>query len=496
MATVNTPLRILIDTNIFIAAEGDADRPHANAGPATQFYRDANQLGHSLCLAAGVRDDFSRIQDERHRRLRMQQLQRYHVLEPMAVPVDFQARAAYPPVINAQSQVDLTLLLALERNAVQWLVTEDQRILPHARALGLQDRVFTLSDALDLLAGQRHAPVPIPAVDTVSGYALDPADPIFDDFPVEYAIRDWLHTKVAPEHRPCLVMHSPNSSALDAVAILKPNETDNWGLHGRVLKICTFKVADHAKGVRRGELLLWAVFEHARQNHCDAVFVEVFKDRPEVIDLFAGFGFDEHGPTGRDGELVLAKRLTPGDAVADLDPLAYNIRLGPGALSPDRYFIIPIVPTWHSNLFPVVNETGQLSLINELTVQGNAIRKAYVCRAPSNQLAPGDTVLFLRTREDQKVLVVGVVEETLRSDDPTAILTFTGQRTVYTPDEIDEMCRQGGVLAIRFRLDRVLDTPLTSNDLIAHQVMKRSPQSVQLVRDQDAITWLNEILSD
>lgn len=496
MPTVDTPLRILIDTNIFIAAEGDLQHQHVNAGPATQLYRDANQLGHSLCLAAGVRDDFSRIQDEGHRRLRTQQLQRYHVLDLMPVPAGFQARAGYPPAINAQSQVDLTLLLALERNAVQWLVTEDQRILPHARALGLQDRVFTLSDALDLLAGQRHAPVPIPAVDTVSGYAIDPADPIFDGFPAEYAIRDWIRVKVAPEHRPCLVMYSPDSSALDAVAILKPNETDNWGLDGRVLKICTFKVADHAKGVRRGELLLWAVFEHARQNHCDAVFVEVFGDRPEVLDLFSGFGFEVHGQTEREGELVLAKRLTANEVDAELNPLDYNIRLGPGALRPDRYFVVPIVPIWHTNLFPVVNETGQLSLINELTVQGNAICKAYVCRAPSNQLAPGDTVLFLRTHEDQKVLVIGVVEETLRSDDPTGILTFTGQRTVYTPGEIDEMCQLGGVLAIRFRLDRVLDTPLTSNDLIAHQVMKRSPQSVQLVRDQDAITWLNEILSD
>lgn len=496
MARSVAPLRILIDTNIFIAAESEAAGDHPNATHAAQLYRQATEIGHRLCLAAGVKDDFGRIADQNHRRRRMQQLQRYHVLDPVTLPQDFQARAGYPPSISAQSQVDLTMLLALDRNAAHWFVTEDQRIFPHARALGLEDRVFTLSDALDLLAGQRHSPVPIPAVDSVPGYALNPDDSIFDGFPAEYRIRDWLRDTVAPSHRPCLVMMSPGSTALDAVVILKPDETDSWGLSGRVMKICTFKVANHATGVRRGEMLLWAVFEHARQNHHDTAFVEVFDDRLEVVDLFRSFGFERHGTTNRPGEMIMAKRLTPHASDADLEPLAYNVALGPGALRPDRYFLVPIVPIWHSNLFPVVNESGQLPLIEELTVQGNAIRKAYVCHSQSNQLEPGATLLFLRTHVDQKVLVVGVVEETLRSGDPAEVLTFTGQRTVYTPGEINEMCEKRPVLAIRFRLDRVLDTPLTSNDLIRRSVMKSSPRSVQMVRDQDAITWLNEILSD
>jgi hypothetical protein len=493
--TPATSLRILIDTNIFIAAEGDKRGTHIKSDLATKLYREATDLGHRLCLGAGVKDDFERIADPEHKQLRLRQLERYHVLKSIAVPEGFQARAGYPPGINAQSHVDMSLLLALERGAVQWLVTEDQRILPHAKALGLQDRVFSLRDATDVLARQRHRPVSIPAVDEVLGYELDRDDPIFDDFPDEYDIRAWLRDVVAPEDRPCLIMRS-DGSPLDAVVILKEEKDETWGLDGKVLKVCTFKVAEHARGVKRGELLLWAIFEHARVNQYDTIFIEAYETKLEVTQLFEAFGFETVGSTHRPGEVVLAKRLEPSEADGELDPLAFNVLLGPGALRPDRFFVVPIIPLWHRSLFPVVNEAGQLSLYdNNLTDHGNAIRKAYVCRSPSNELSAGDTILFLRTRENQRVLVVGVVEQTLRSSSPTEILSFTGQRTVYTPDEIDSMCRKGNVLAIRFRLDRVLDTPLTVNDLIAHHVMTRSPQSVQRVRDQDAIAWLTDLLA-
>lgn len=104
-------------------------------------------------------------------------------------------------------------------------------------------------------------------------------------------------------------------------------------------------------------------------------------------------------------------------------------------------------------------------------------------------------MLFLRTREAQMVNVVGVVEETLRSSDPTQILAFTGRRTVYTPTEIHEMCSRREVLAIRFRLDRVLDTPIDSVELIQQRVMARSPQSIQLVRDGGALSWITNLLT-
>lgn len=134
MVSGKASLRILIDTNIFIAAESSADALHVNAALATDLYRSATELGHALCIGAGTLEDIDRHKDALHKANRRQQLKRYHVLERVDVPDGFQAKAGYPPKINPQSKVDLTLLLLLDRGAAQWLVTEDQRILPHARA--------------------------------------------------------------------------------------------------------------------------------------------------------------------------------------------------------------------------------------------------------------------------------------------------------------------------------------------------------------------------
>lgn len=494
VTTRDGSLRILLDTNILIAVESDGDPPHPNGDRASALYRSATALGHTLCLAAGVRDDLARHKDPLHRRRRERQLERYHVLNRIDLPKDFQRRAGYPPVISEQSQVDLSLLLALQRGAVQWLVTEDQRIIPHARALGLADRVFNLVDALDVLRRQQSQPVLVPSVEQIAGYELDPEDPIFDDFSPDYDIRTWLHDKVAREARPCMVMREAGAP-LDAVVILNEEREQTWGLPGKVLKICTFKVADHARGLKRGEMLLWAIFQHARTNGYDSIFVEAFETEYELLDILKGFGFSDLGPTARHGEHAFGKRMNPPAGAAPLDPLEYNRTYGPEALQIDRLFLVPIVPQWHSQLFPVADTSGQLTLIGRLTDPGNAIRKAYLCHGKIDHLRAGDTLLFFRTRKDQMLNVVGVVEDTLRSADPTAVLEFTGRRTVYTPNEVEQMCRHGQVLAIRFRLDRVLDTPISMDELIARQVMKRSPQTVQQVKTQGAKQWLTDLLS-
>ena len=120
------PLRILIDTNVFIAAESDEEPRHARAQDAAELLSLAARLGHPICVASTIRDDFARHVDPSHRLRRHWQLQRYHMLDPIVLPADFASRAGYPPTVGPSGQVDMTLLLALERSAAQWLVTDDQ----------------------------------------------------------------------------------------------------------------------------------------------------------------------------------------------------------------------------------------------------------------------------------------------------------------------------------------------------------------------------------
>src|SRR6185312_5086927 len=57
-----------------------------------------------------------------------------------------------------------------------------------------------------------------------------------------------------------------------------------------------------------------------------------------------------------------------------------------GALQPDRVFLVPILPRWHASLFPVADDSDQLTLYEGMSNQGNAIRKAYVCHSGSKNL--------------------------------------------------------------------------------------------------------------
>ena len=197
------------------------------------------------------------------------------------------------------------------------------------------------------------------------------------------------------------------------------------------------------------------------------------------------------------GELVLESSF--GRSLTELESIPWDFNIGTvrAAPQPDSISsLVPILRSGHAQPFPRRRRLAAARVIRRPDDQGNAIRKAYVCHSGSKQLRPGDTLLFLRTRQNQMVNVVGVVEETLRSSDPAEVLAFTGRRTVYTPNEIHEMCSNREVLAIRFRLDRVLDTPLTSNDLVQQGVMARSPQSIQQVRDGGALTWLTTLLTE
>lgn len=485
-------LRILLDTNVVIAAESDEHPRHPRAGQAAELLSLSARLGHVVCVASTIRDDFARHAEAAHRVRRDWQLQRYHVLDPIAVPSGFRERAGYPPSVGPSGQVDMTLLLALERRAAQWLVTDDQGIHDHARTLGLSDRTFTLADAIDVLARQLAQPIAVPAVREVKGFQLDTDDPIFDDFDPSYDVRRWVQTKVAPEHRPCLVIGEPGH--LDSLVVLNEERYQAWGLPGKVLKVCTFKVAPQARGIKRGELLLWAVFQYARANAYDSIFIEVFDRELVLIAMLEAFGFHKIAvTTARPGELVYGKLLRAEGRRA-LSPLRHHITYGPGALAAERIFLVPIIPQWHASLLPAAEE--QLELMPGLTDQGNAIRKAYLSKTNSRLLAPGDVLLFLRTHEARQVRAVGVVEETAVSSDPVEVLEFTGRRTVYTPREVSEMCSERPVLAIRFRLDRVLDTPLSAADLIEHGAMRRSPQSIAQITNPGAIGWLQDLLGD
>ena len=65
-----------------------------------------------------------------------------------------------------------------------------------------------------------------------------------------------------------------------------------------------------------------------------------------------------------------------------------------------------------------------------------------------------------------------------------------GKRTVYTYSEIEQLCSQN-VLAIKFRLIKVLDRPIGIDLLLDNGVIRAAPQSITQITN---VGWLIEEL--
>ena len=229
--------------------------------------------------------------------------------------------------------------------------------------------------------------------------------------------------------------------------------------------------------------------------------MEVLPSHPEVIDFLAAFGFVDQGHRSERGEHVLTKSLHPPADATQQSDLEHHILYGPPALlCRQRAFAVPIEPRWHDQLFPEQaprHQAAQLALFGAAEVQthpwGNAIRKAYLCNAATNQVREGDVLLFYRS-SDQRFSAVGIVEEVIRSSDADEVMQFVGRRTVYSASEITEMARRArGVLAIRFRQDRFLEQPLTLADMKMAGALRSWPQSITRLR-QEGMPWVRDLL--
>lgn len=495
----------LLDSNIAIKSDPLSTAVELDAALAMEFHRLATTHHHDLRVHAASLDDFARIKDLAKRAARLTVFERYErIVNPPAISDEQRVRLGVPKP-GSNDDVDQHLLAAVVGHAVGYLVTQDQGIHSKAHRLGVSDRVLFLTDALAFLRNLHPAPpTPPPAVRRVKAHELRLDDPIFDGLRADYggpAFDAWFREKAAQAGRNALLIDGQDD-AHAAIALLKPEPGGEHGIPGPLLKISTFKVADNYSGQKYGELLLKAIFEQAHIDSMVGIFVTVFDKQQALIDLLDDFGFKVQPVLTAAGELVLAKDLRASLAPATMTPLDFHITYGPPALrtAGTQPFLVPIEPRWHQVLFPDAEpldpEVGLFPELLGLQTQpfGNALRKAYLCNAPTRLLEPGSPLLFYRSHDEKAVFVVGVCEQTHVSRDPAEIAALVGRRTVYSYSQIEELARGGEVLVVLFRQDRVLrDDPITLEDLQRAEVTLTWPQAITRTRPEGA-QWLQQRL--
>ena len=482
----------VIDTNVLIDAEDNADHPTAQGLAASVLLSNASRAGHFVAISDGSRKDFLRASDPlRARRLR--QLGRYSVLAPIKATEEQRTRFNTPTSAGANDQCDLEILCAVANNAATFLVTEDRQLRRKAERGGLGDRVLAVEDAnwqLANLDGERSV---LPTVSTVKAYQIPLEAPILATLRSDYHDFDGWWKKVQLEHRAVIVVGEPDDP--EAICVLKVENAPPSNRPAMLpsLKLCTFKVREDSPGNKFGELLLKAAIERARAGAIGAMYLSLFPSKSQFIDFLGLFGFEqiEAFSSPYEGEIALEKLLEPGTGT--YSPIDHAIRFGPGSAVAGRAHIIPIHPDYCDTLFPEAQAVIGLGIVLSTEACGNAIRKAYLSNSVSRKLAPGDLVAFYRTAPDQAVVVTGVVESTLVSRDPERIVQYVGSRTVYSIDQIADLCSKGDVLATLFRYDRVVSVPATITELLSTRVLSAAPQSITEV-PTSRVGWLCERL--
>lgn len=478
-------MKVLIDTNILIAAEPTSiDDIEPMTEQTALLIGIIQQNKYNIFWHPASLSDLRRDKNTERKDARITLLKKYNELRRPPIITNEIKQIINIPIKNNHDYVDLNLLAAVYGDAVDYLVTEDRNIHTKAQRLGIQYRVLTADAMIRMIRGLSPKDIESPpAVEHIKCYELDETDEIFNSFKRDYPeFGTWLK-RCKREHRDAWLIKRPDQKYA-GISIIKNEEQNQYGFTNPLLKICSFKVADIMIGRGYSELLLKTALEFAFHKGYKQTYVEVMPKYGSLIYFFNMFGFYNSGRMTQSTEMVLVKDLSyTMDDYEKLEPIEFHIRFGPKYFKVDNVlcFIIPIQPRFHNLLFPEIQT--QLELMPGRYTFGNAMRKAYICNSPTKEIPRGSIILFYRSKDQKSIQCIGIVEKSIRSCEPHDIERFVGPRTVYTSDEIIDLCKDE-VLAINFRCAQPLSLPLDLKELISSSVISGPPQSIIKIKEE------------
>lgn len=484
-------MNVLIDTNIFIYREDHQVVPSSLSSLLRLFEENSVRiLVHPMS-----KEDLRRDSDAARKEISSSKLSVYPEL---AAPPVSQGDLGFIAIVGAprtnREIVDNELLYAVYKDAVDFLVTSDKEILRKAEKTSLADRIFNIEEGLEFFRTQfvRYTSTPTPAIRLVSVYNLSLSDPIFESLKADYPEFETWWKKISREGRKAWISQKPDKS-LGALLILKEENEPIDSIppleKRRRVKISTL-IVKHM-GQKLGELFLKLAINHSVENDINDIYLTHYvKPNDELVSLLEQYGF-VNVARKTNGEDVFAKRLrpvVPSEELESYSPMEINRRHYPSFYDGLRVrkHVIPIRPEYHDRLFIEYRyrTPGLMEAAGELIVEGNTIKKAYICHAKSKKLEQGDVLLFYRS-QDQVFTSVCTLDKVFRGvDSYDRVIKLVGKRTVYSKDELINLINHGPVMIILFLLHFDLKQYINLSKLQKTHIMLRAPQSVTEVTDE------------
>jgi predicted nucleic acid-binding protein len=489
-------MRILIDTNIFIERETDA----ILSENLQRLMRLLNEIHASIVIHPLSHQEIEGNKDEKRKQVMLSKIKTYPLLD---YPPNPDGDENYYQSLEISSQyrgkIDDSILYALFKNAVDYLITEDRGIHRKAAKLGLTDRVLLISEAIQDLAkfSIDDRILTTPALRVVPAHNLNFNDPIFDSLKQDYHpyFPQWFE-KICREGRKCFVNYRDDGSLgavlnykfenefIDSVPPL-PKE--------RRLKLSTF-IVSHI-GQRIGELFIRLAVEIAIQNRINEIYLTHFiKQEDRLVDLISEYGFKNVGLYKGKEPIFLKYLIAPSNASSHISPQKISKLYYPSFYDGDKQqkFLIPIQPSYHRRLFTDYRrrQTSISEYFGEFYTEGNSIKKVYITHSKIQKIKPGDLILFYRSQDIRGITSLGVVEEVCTNlSDLEQIAPLVTRRTVYSRAEIEKMKKP--LTIILFTHHFHFTRSLGYKQLYESHILTGPPQAISELNDEK-YKWIFE----
>jgi len=391
-------MNILLDTNILIPLE---DTSKTLDSSFAELRKLSAEQHHCLYIHPMQFEDINRDKNPERRKIVLSRLKQYSQIENPPILSDQECNELGLSQSNDNDKVDNNVLFALYRGAVHLLVTNDEGIHRKASKIGLQDKVYRLGQCLLLL--QRYTTEAF--VFDYTGvkerflYEINKNQPFFESLRQSYDGFDKWFQKCATDKRKCWCIEDGTGNIV-AICIYKHEQdarlTDNGDItHGRILKLCTFKVDPKARGKKLGERLLYIAFDYCVKNDLDWVYLHTFgEEQKTLVGLCTDYGFSCLGKYKQEDVYIKPMKLRD-----DYYPYFKDNESV-------QKFIIPIQPQFHEDLFPDFSSMkGSLFEKDQslYSCQGNTIKKAYLCHSKIKTIRKGDIILFYRSKDRKSI---------------------------------------------------------------------------------------------
>jgi GNAT superfamily N-acetyltransferase len=454
------------------------------------FERALKESGHAILVHPLSKKEIWNYENDERRERAESKVATYEELRLPKYPTshDEEFREIIPEADNFNERVDNALLYAVYSGQVDRLVSEDGGLQDKATRLGISDLVLTIEEGRTQFE-EAHDEVPNPpSIRRVTAGDLDVSDPIFDSLKADYPnFESWIN---AHPDRDAYVNLNQNGT-IGAVLILKPEvepigDSPPLGKEER-LKICTMKVAAPRRGFKIGELLIGIAIREAKQREINEIYLTHYtKEDDFLVQLISNYGFWQ-ASTLDNGQDLYLKRLTPGPE-DDPKPQEVQARFYPTYYDGNAVdkFIVPIKPVYHSRLFPTYSKRHPKlrDFQGQFDSEGNAIEKAYLSRAQTRQLSPGDVLIFYRTTDHKEITSIGVCERVEYGvTDARDIQELVGRRSVFTDREIEEQAGDPNTV-ILFKWHFDLEVPITYQTLLTEEIVSGPIQTIQSIEEE------------